>query len=217
MDEKQKILPTPDMIRAARGYLDWSQHELGLKCNLSKVSLVGIESGKQHPNHETLKRIASVFWNEGIVFLSDGGFRVDRKLVKVLEGKEGFKFFFDDVYKTATEKDEEFFVSGVDESKFDTILKEIDSNYEQKMISLLRGKSKFKVLIGEKDKNDSRADYAAYKSLPQDFINSNVPFYVYGNKLAIILWNQEKIVLHFDEDLVNAYKSQFNLLWKIAK
>ena len=71
MGTDQRILPTPEMIRAARGYLNWSQHELGVRCNLSKVSLVGIEAGRQHPNHETLKRIGSVFYDEGLMFLPE--------------------------------------------------------------------------------------------------------------------------------------------------
>lgn len=90
----QKILPTPPLIRAARYFLDWTQSELGKRCELSKVSIIGIEAGRQEPNLETLKRIGKAFNDEGIVFNTESGFRVQtrserghEKIIKILHKK----------------------------------------------------------------------------------------------------------------------------------
>ncbi len=72
----QTIPPTPPLIRAARYFLNWTQGELGRRCDLSKVSIVAIEKGAQCPHYEKLKLITKIFDDEGIVFNREGGFRV---------------------------------------------------------------------------------------------------------------------------------------------
>ncbi|MHA1541176.1 MAG: helix-turn-helix domain-containing protein [Alphaproteobacteria bacterium] len=217
----QKILPTPDMIRSARGYLNWSQAELGDRCGLSKVSLVGIESQRQHPNMQTLKRIATVFWEQGLTFLPQGGFSIDNQIIKVFEGLEGLKKFFKQVYIVAREKGGEFLVSGADEESFRKIMEKnnLMDDYVLKMQKLFeKRKISYKVIISESEKNNNNtiyADYASYKWLKNENFG-NVPFYVYGENLAIFLWkkNNVKIVTIKEKELVEAYKKTFNILWK---
>ncbi|MBN1783477.1 MAG: helix-turn-helix transcriptional regulator, partial [Alphaproteobacteria bacterium] len=208
---------TPDMIRAARGYLNWSQHELGQRCNLSKVSLVGIESGRQHPNHETLKRIASVFWNEGLIFLPEGGFRVENSLIQVLEGSEGVKSFFNDVLSVAENKGGEFLISGVRDSDFARIVEEVGirESYVKKMNELFEKKKVIHKNLAEKGSVERPLQaYSEYRIVP-DGQFENVPFYLYGNKLAIILWGENiKIICMENSELATAYKKIFDLAWK---
>jgi DNA-binding XRE family transcriptional regulator len=219
MEINRRILPTPDMVRAARGYLNWSQHELGQRCNLSKVSLVGIESGKQKPNHETLKRIANVFWNEGLVFLEDGGFRVDNSLFKILEGNDGVREFFTDVYETIKKEGGAYFIFGRDQKFREAREKAGVTWYRNKMASI-EG-LKCKALIGETDINEEPTKGTEVRSLPPEVFSSSTPFFIYGNKLAIIFWGDEghpvKIMVHTNEELVDSYRKQFEFIWKNAK
>ncbi len=216
MSINQRLLPTPEMIRAARGYLDWSQQELGRRCDLSKVSLVGIENGRQFPNHQTLKRIATSFWDEGIIFLPEGGFRVENSLIKIFEGAEGIKGFFNDVYITAREQGGEFLVSGVNEEDFISARENagLDNVYREQMA---KTKVHFKILISESDENMIPAVYGEYRSIPEKYFSSNVPFYIYGKKVAIIIWGETpKIIVIKDESLVYAHEKQFQFMWKNA-
>lgn len=226
MDINQRILPTPEMIRSARGYLNWSQHELGQRCNLSKVSLVGIESGRQHPNHETLKRIASVFWDEGLLFLPEGGFRVENSLIKVLEGKNGLKTFFNNVYAVAEEKGGDFLVSGADEGRFIREVNDIEAgfleNYKNKMQKLFDdNKITYKTIISESEHKKGGivgVKYAQYRYLDDNKFG-NVPFYVFGESLGIFLWKENtlKIITIKDRELTDAYRKTFDILWKQAQ
>ncbi|MBN1783475.1 MAG: helix-turn-helix transcriptional regulator [Alphaproteobacteria bacterium] len=208
MDINQRILPTPDMIRSARGYLNWSQHELGQRCNLSKVSLVGIESGRQKPNHETLKRIASVFWNEGLIFLPEGGFRVENNLVKILEGNDPYSDLLEDIEKTLKEEKGEVLFQGADESRS-------SESVVQKKRKLYREGIEFKHLIEEKN-TYIMGDLEDYRWVKPDvFMNDDVTV-IYNDKLAFVFYREgeKKVMIIKDKVVAESHRKFFYKIWK---
>jgi len=106
----------------------------------------------------------------------------------------------------------------VEEKEFDYWLDpETDKKYTAAINTLaMTGSIDFKVLVKEGDTNLSASNYVTYKFLPRDSF-SNVPFYVYGSKLAFILFGESATVHVIDNaDVANAQRAQFNFTWQNA-
>ena len=60
-------------------------------------------------------------------------------------------------------------------------------------------------------------EYAEYRWTPKDRF-SEIPFYVYGKKLAIILFEPENVSVFIIDNpkIADAYKKQFNVIWDQA-
>ena len=206
-----------EQIKAGRALINWAQQDLADQTGLSKTAIANVESGKHRPTEKNMQNILDAFDRNGVEFI-DGGVRQKKDLIKVLEGDKGTYRFFEDVMKTAITSGGEFYVYGVDEEKFTEYAKKAGI-YDKylKTMSKVEG-IHFNVLIKESDNNDYAATHVSYKKLPDDMIFTNAPFYLYGNKLALIIWRKKpKFIIISDQDLIEAYKKQFNALWKNAR
>jgi hypothetical protein len=74
----------------------------------------------------------------------------------------------------------------------------------------------FRILIRENDDYMPGDSYAEYKRLPSDLFAS-VPFYAFGEKLAIMLFENEPTVIVMNYPAINAaYRIQFEDMWARA-
>lgn len=72
---------TPDLTRAARGLLDWSQDQLAKRSNLSLSTVKDFEAGRRTPAVNNLAAIQTALENAGVRFVSgdwNGGIAVTR-------------------------------------------------------------------------------------------------------------------------------------------
>lgn len=72
---------TPDLTRAARALLDWSQEQLAVKSNLSPSTVKEFEAGRRTPGINSLAAIQMALENAGVRFVSgswSGGVAVGR-------------------------------------------------------------------------------------------------------------------------------------------
>lgn len=206
-------MPTIEQIRAARALIGWSQKDLADNSGLSQTGIARIENGTNHPNSSTIAKITAAFDKVDVEFIGDSGVRKRTGEVRTLRGQQGFEDFITDVYNTIEKTGGEICVSNVDERQFDKWLNGCSFNYLEKMRSLV-GKIdfSFKILICEGD-NFQIATYAKYrKTNIENF--SSVPFYVFGNKTAIIIFD-ESVVIHIIEnkEIADAQRKQFNVCW----
>lgn len=212
-------MPTPSQIRAARGLLNWSQSDLAGRAGVTEATIRNCEKDDASPNSKTSDKILRALEGD-IEFLEGDGLRRREQKVQKLDGREGFKAFIWDVFDTVKKYGGEICVSNVDETKFTQALgKEEDDAYMIEMQKLSNHQSfEFKILIKEGDRNFVASNYAQYKWIPDELFFS-VPFYVYGEKLAFIILNEEKTSIYIFEnaDIASAQKVQFNLMWKQAK
>jgi hypothetical protein len=75
---------------------------------------------------------------------------------------------------------------------------------------------KYKILICEGDDFFPASDYAEYRWIPKSQF-STVPFYVYGNKLAILLLEEDpKIIVIKFSSVAEAYTKQFDAAWETS-
>jgi DNA-binding XRE family transcriptional regulator len=211
-------MPAPEAIRAARAYLDITRGDLAKAIDLSITGIANIENKESNARPEVIARIQKYFWEQGIEFV-DGAFRLHRDFITILEGDQGIIDFFMDVMKTAELVGGEFLVSGMDEVKFYNIHQRLNiSNIYRGKMDNMEDRVTYRVLVHENQRETLKppyaVPYATYKTLPEDRISSDVPFYIYGDKLAIILDGITKIIIIKDQSLVDAYTRMFNTMWE---
>lgn len=204
----------PEQIRAARAMLDWSQQDLADAADVSKDTVKNYELGHNKPNTQTLERIVTALDMAGIAF-SNYGVERKRAEVIVLKGKNGFHKFYDYVYnevKNAGQK--EVCVSNVDERKFMEWASDVLDTHSKRMQET--GVT-FRILIQHGDKYFVANDYAQYKWLP-DSLFLSIPYYVFGDKVALILFQDEPVVYILPEKEISlAYRKQFEAMWRLSE
>jgi transcriptional regulator with XRE-family HTH domain len=208
---------TTAQIRGARGILNWSQGDLSDRTDISATSIGSIENGLTQPRESTLSIIQKSFEDAGIEFLSNDGIRKKTGEVKIFQGRAGFWDFYEDIYKTLAETPGEVVVSNVDERKFEKWLGLENLDTHVARVKKLEGIT-YKILLREGDDYFlATPDFGEYKWMPTAFFSS-VPFYVYGQKLAILLFDAEPTVIVLDyPSVAEAYRAQFQAFWEISK
>ena len=213
---------TAAQLRAARGLLDWTRSELAKAANISPETVKNIEHGTFRPQETTADAIVKAFAAHDVEFTESDGVRIKRDKVMQYEGSEQFKRFMDDVYKTAVEDPETaiggkkpIYVSNVDDRFFVKYLGEYSPFHSRRMNELKN--IRVKVLVKDNDSFSApESNYLEYRWNPKQDI-SDVPFYVYGDKFAIIMFNEEpapKVVVISSALVSKAYREQFETLWE---
>lgn len=208
---------TTAQIRGARGLLNWSQNDLSERTGISTTSIGSIENGLSIPRESSLAAIVKAFENAGIEFLPNDGVKKRSSEIRIFQGRQGFWEFYQDIYNTLSAKPGEVVVSNVDERQFE---KWLGADNLKVHVERMRGiqNVSYKILIKEGDHYYlATPDYSEYRWMPKDLFAS-IPFYVYANKLAILLFGEEPtvIVLNYPS-VAEAYKSQFNAIWNISQ
>lgn len=204
---------TTAQIRGARGILNWSKAELADRSGISNAAMGSIESGQSVPRETTLNTIQKVLETAGIEFISNDGVRKKSGNVRILKGRNGFWDFYEDIYVTVKNDPGEVVVGNVDERKFQKWLSEENLEIHVSRMRHIEGLY-YKILLREGDTHYlATSDYAEYRWIPKEHF-SPVPFYVYGNKLAILLFDKEPTVIILEYPAVSeAYRVQFKTMW----
>jgi len=207
---------TVAQIRGARGLLNWSQSALSKRTNISTTSIGNIEAGNTQARETTLKLIRQAFENAGIEFIGTEGIRMRNDIIRIFEGREGFWEFYEDIYNTVRKDPGEVLVSNVDERDFERWLDSDNLRTHVSRMEEIDGLT-YKILIREGDTHYlTTSDYCVYRWLPKQLFVS-VPFYVYGNKMAIVLFNEQpKVILLNNAMITEGYRKQFQAIWDIS-
>lgn len=201
-------------IKMARVLLDWNQSELAQATGFSVPAINNIERGASQPRESTMRKIVEVLEARGVEFTPRGGVCRRSDIVQVFEGEGSINSFFDDIYVTMKNLGGgEILINGVDVQTY------LDADQEACAIQFDRldrlGTVTQKVLC-RRGTTHFNVPYAEYRWL-EDEVFSSTPFYVYGDKLAVILWGDPVYTMVFHhERLAEAYAKQFRSLWKNA-
>jgi DNA-binding XRE family transcriptional regulator len=208
---------TGPQLRAARGMLDWSRAELAKLARVSQETIKNIESGTYRPQEATSENLIRIFASHDVVFTEQEGIKRQKQVSVTLQGKDGFVQFMEDVYLTISQKGGDICVSGVDDRLFLTAYgKENAEKHFTRMNKLKNLKAR--ALIRAGDKVALGKGYMSYK-WDKTTSSDSVPFYVYGEKLAIIIFQAEpspQVVVLTSSLVANAYRRQFDVLWDQA-
>jgi DNA-binding XRE family transcriptional regulator len=218
---------TAAQLRAARGLLDWTRADLAKAANISPETVKNIEHGTFNPQEGTANAIIQAFLTFDVEFTSDEGVRIKRDNIKRFEGVEGFKRFMDDVYKisqdpaAAVDGDKPICLSCSEDGLFSKYLGDYFDLHARRMNALKN--VKMKILTKEKPtfklaEETVENSYRQYRWFTQQQ-SGNVPFYVYGDKLAILIFGKDdvSIVVISSTPVAKAYREQFDVLWQLAK
>jgi DNA-binding XRE family transcriptional regulator len=215
---------TAAQLRAARGLLDWTRADLAKAANISPETVKNIEHGTFRPQENTAEAIVRAFAAHDVIFMENQGVQLQRDRVTKFEGIEGFRKFMDDVYEAAKDPSavtggiKPICVSNVDDRLFVKFLGDYMSHHAQRMDALKN--VKVRALIQEDDTFViPNSSYPEYRWSPKQ-THGSVPFYVYGDKFAILLLGDEKdiqIVVISSAAVARAYRDQFEMLWQSSR
>jgi transcriptional regulator with XRE-family HTH domain len=220
------MIVTGKQIRAARVLAEWDREDLAEKADVSLMTIQNIELDTKHPRPATLNKIIKAFTDTGVEFTDNEGVRFQARDIQTLKGVDGFKKFLDNVYeyvKDNLEKGIEYepvCSSSVNDKDFMRHLGDYFKFHIDRM-NALKG-FKHRILLKEKPaslqpKELSHGGYREYrKRSPQD--TANVAFYVYGDKMAILMLADAvpQIVVITSILVARAYREIFNALWQMA-
>ena len=194
-------------IRAARGLLGWQSTFLAEKVGLARETISKIEDEAVQPRAKNLADIIRVFDENGIEFTDHFGVRCKPR------GDEEFKHFMDDLYETAKIEGSEICVAGVEEEKFYSHLgAEFSATHIKRMAELKT--SVTRCLINQNITNVYCDSFNQYRWTPPELF-SPVPFYVYGNKFAVVIFENDNVMVTVieSEQVARAYRKQFDIIW----
>lgn len=206
---------TIEQIKAARGLLEWNQEQLAKAAQLSLPAINNIERRITTPRVETMEAIQRSFEEAGVEFTEGPGVRLQGETlrVQVWEGKDSLFRLFNDIFEYFKEDGGEYLLSGADEA----IYMEIGGD---RFLAMMKKFEKYgitkKILIREEDRNF--VDPKHYYRWVPDAVFSHIPYYVYGNKYAMVLWKPvTRIILIENAAIADNYRHLFTQHWESAK
>lgn len=204
-------------VRAARALLKWENTDLAEKTGFGSNTISLIENEKTQPRSSTMEKLQAVFEEAGVEFTGNGGVQWAGHQVRTLTGVGGLKAFFDDVRYVAQHSDEEIVICGIAEEYLEKKLGDFVDYQRKEMASY--DKLRMRCLIEESDLDLGASDYCQYRWQAKENF-SNVPFYIYGDKMAIIVTTAQEdplILLIQNKTITSAYRRQFEAMWAAAK
>ena len=219
----EHILITPAQCRMARALLNWTQPELAEKCNLAPMTISKFEKegADNRPEARTLEKIRRALESGGVEFAEDDGVKRNVHRVQIYQGVEGFAKFYDELYEVAKSQGGEFCVNNVSEKIFDKWhgTRERLQSYLDRMAEVIRNDPTFnmRIIIEEGDTNFRATKYAQYRWANKEQF-SDISFYVYGDRLAILIFEKDDVYISVipNSRVANAYRKQFDMAWKLA-
>ncbi|MBI2549096.1 MarR family transcriptional regulator [Candidatus Woesearchaeota archaeon] len=134
--------------------------------------------------------------------------------VELIKGREVIRTVYRDIIKTLTKKPGEILISGVDERKF---FNEDPIALDQHINRLRKLNCTERVLVKEGDRTFVTGRQTTYRWVPAAYFHAT-PMMVYQHKLTIIIMGTPNYAIMIEnKDLADAYRKQFNLLWRVAK
>lgn len=207
---------TPAQCRAARALLNWSQPELAERCDIHVQTISNFEKESGSPSKTTLEKISLVFESSNIQFIEQDGVRLKTSSLTHYAGQAGYHEFYEDVYKTTRDNGSDIQVANVDEILFtDWLGIDIALKHKQRMHDLWKETPfTFQILVEEGDTDLGIAEIAQYKWTQKSRF-ADIPFYIYGQKLAIILFEDSDVNVYVinNPKIADAYRRQFKVLW----
>jgi transcriptional regulator with XRE-family HTH domain len=208
---------TARQISAAMALAGMNQDDMASAAGLARPHLTRILNEDVVAQDDTLRKLRHALESRGVEFIGNIGVQWAQHQIRTLVGVDGLKTFFDDVREVAKSTDEEIAICGFSEDYFEKQLGEY-LDYHRKEMTSYRN-VKMRCLIEENDFNLGASDYCQYRWQAKEHY-SNVSFYTYGDRIAIIETagpEDPLIVLIQNPTISQSYRRQFAAMWEAAK
>lgn len=200
--------------RAAQALLGLLQKDVYTFLGVTRQSMAVFEKTGKGIGVEKIEKLQSFYEDRGVEFLDYDGVRMRPSgIFRVLRGSEGFKEFIYDVYNTVKDVGGHICVTNVDERQFEKWQGAYADDYLSKMAAVTN--LSFQIVVNEQDTYYTASKYATYRHLPAHRFGG-VPTYIYGDKKAEILFEEEDVTIFlFDnKQLADAERFQFEMIWE---
>lgn len=201
-------------IKAARALLNWTQEKLARAAGLSLPGINNLERGLTSPRKETLAAIESALGLAGIEFLDTSGVRLKTPdlHIETIEGPDWLGRYDEDIISVMQKSDDEILQLSCDERLWMVYGSATNHNYvdHKKKIGF-----KQRILV------PNNVDFISspqgdYRTIGPEYFG-RMNYQLYGNRLSLIMWESQKIILFHAQSAVDAFRAQFELLWFCGK
>lgn len=204
-------------ISAGIALAGMTQDKLAEFAGIARPTLNKILNEEAHAKDETMQKIRQALELSGVEFIGNIGVQWAQHNVKTLAGVDGLKKFFDDVRAVAQSSTEEIVICSIAEKYLEEKLGDF-VNFQRREMEAIKH-LRMRCLIEESDQDLGASSYCRYRWQSKDHF-SNVPFYVYGDKMAIIVTTSPEdplILLVQNRVIAEAYRKQFEAMWNASK
>ncbi len=204
---------TIEQCRAARGLLNWTQQNLADKTGLSKTAINNFERGLADTKYASLQLIREAFEKANIEFPTPYSVGKKHESVTVLKGYSANKQLWDDIFETLKETGGEVLINNVDEKR---VLKDNSSGILEHLERLKAHNITERLLACEGDDTFIQPK-TCYRWLKPEVFTALSPTFVYGDKIAIKLWEEKMIIIIQSENAAKSERQRFDYLWNQAQ
>jgi transcriptional regulator with XRE-family HTH domain len=201
-------------LRAARAHLDLSQDDVAAAAGITKYTLSNIERGATDGSARSLEALQQFYENHGVQFTDNNGIKAVQSDVRSYEGAMGLNAFMMDVIETMEKNPGTYCVSNVDENNWLKWQGIETATMMRDRIAKIKG-LRAHILVKEGGPEIFATGYAEYRALPADLFYDNTSYYVYADKMAIIQFTPDNVivrVLH-NRHFAESFKLMFYRFW----
>lgn len=208
-------MPTIEQIRAARALLGWNQHELAEKADLSQTGIARIENGTNQPNSKTISKIEAAFDQADVEFLGDSGVKKRTGEVRILEGADGMRQFFNELYDAAKNIGGDICLFNGMPSKLNEWLSEEWYEMHTNRMLKIQDNYQYKIIVKKGETNLPANNYATYKFFPEHLFNEKT-IYIFGNTVFFRDRSNDdlRLIRIEQSDLATSMKILFDIAWE---
>jgi transcriptional regulator with XRE-family HTH domain len=205
---------TIEQIKAARGLLDWTQADLARETGLSLTALNNIERRIASPRQSTMDLIAKTLEQGGVEFTDGPGVKMRGEAFEFLEfkGRDFIDRQTQDLMQHIKSGDYVWMCNS-DERKIRQFGAAADDTYQ---IFLRENKIDERIIVPH-GHNYFVSHPKAYRWITPEVIGP-ILWMVYADRTAFFIWEKPmRCIVIRSQSLHDAYKKQFQFLWKQAK
>ena len=205
---------TPDKIRAACGFLDWTHSDLEKKSGISMYTIRNIIAGDSKPRQQTMQMLETAFNQAGIVFTENG---VEKKADSVvfIEGADCYI----KLLKIVMDSDiKEVLCHCADDRRSPTEVDQLVAQMTDKGI-----RQRYTICEGN---TFIKGDIKNYRWIPKNYYATKDVSLVFGDRVGYFQpppsddtqnWNKSKIILLRNTYLADTARRDFEYFWNIGK
>lgn len=193
------------IIQYSRKAQGWTQEQLAQRSGVPYTTLIKVESGAiKSPSLEVISKLARSLSLSLDELVSPTVFR----------GRDALERLFTDILATLREPGEWMGITGVSEKDY----LQHDEKKLKEFISILRERGfKQRLLSSEDETVFLEDDHLEYRAIPKRYFSA-VPFYIYGNKVAILIWGEPlQVIIMQNPHMAEAMRRFFLFVWDQAE
>ena len=203
---------TIEQCRAARGLLGWTQQDLADASGLSKTAINNFEKGHSDIKNESLRAVRMAFESADIEFTGTDGLRKRKENIRTLKGETAFSDLLDDIYETLKDQGGEVLISNVSENS----IRQISSKKLQQHLDRLKEHNISERILCSDGAKSPLGSENFCRWVSGDSFAISMAYFIYGQKIAMELWDQSMIIITHSREAANSERQRFERLWSMA-